>query len=167
MSLLGFLFGPALSAVASSAAAWTGDAAVSPAQSAQSVLMLSALLGGVIMLGLAATAPASRGVQGLLQTPPQNPAISHPAALRWLSGTVMFVLAGFELGIVLLGQQAGQSSRQAAIMLAECSLVMLGVNALLFVSSLLERIRAWILIGTGLLLAVLGLTLLAVDRSDA
>lgn len=167
MSLLGFLFGPALSAVASSAAPWTGDAAVSPAQSAQSVLMLSALLGGVIMLGLAATAPVSRGVQGLLQTPPQNPAISHPAALLWLSGTVMFVLAGFELGIVLLGQQAGQSSRQAAIMLAECSLVMLGVNALLFVSSLLERIRAWILIGTGLLLAVLGLTLLAVDRSDA
>ena len=167
MSLLGFLFGPALSAVASSAAPWTGDAAVSPAQSAQSVLMLSALLGGVIMLGLAATAPVSRGVQGLRQTPPQNPAISHPAALLWLSGTVMFVLAGFELGIVLLGQQAGQSSRQAAIMLAECSLVMLGVNALLFVSSLLERIRAWILIGTGLLLAVLGLTLLAVDRSDA
>ena len=79
----------------------------------------------------------------------------------------MFVLAGFELGIVLLGQQGGQSSRQAAIMLAECSLVMLGVNALLFVSSLLERIRDWILIGTGLLLAVLGLTLLAVDRSDA
>ena len=79
----------------------------------------------------------------------------------------MFVLAGFELSIVLLGQQGGQSSRQAAIMLAECSLVMLGVNALLFVSSLLERIRDWILIGTGLLLAVLGLTLLAVDRSDA
>ncbi|MDP2368265.1 hypothetical protein [Rhodoferax sp.] len=92
----------------------------------------------------------------------------HPVALLWLSATVMFVLAGFELGIVLQGQQqAGQSSRQAAIMLAECSLVMLGVNALLFFTSLLEKVPAPILIGAGLLLAITGLAVLAVDRSVA
>ena len=80
----------------------------------------------------------------------------------------MFVLAGFELGIVLQGQQqSNQSSGQAAIMLAECSLVMLGVNAVLFITALLEKISARILIGTGLLVAILGLAVLAADRSDA
>ena len=91
-----------------------------------------------------------------------------PLPLLWLSGMVMFVLAGFELGIVLQGQQSSaQSSRQAAIMLAECSLVMLVVNAMLFITSLLEKISARILIGAGLLLAIIGLTVLAADRSDA
>ncbi|HEY8708059.1 MAG TPA: hypothetical protein VIM34_08675 [Burkholderiaceae bacterium] len=79
----------------------------------------------------------------------------------------MFVLAGFELGIVLQGQQpAGQISRQAALMFAECSLVMLGVNALLFFASLLEKIAARILIGVGLILAIVGLVVLAWHRSD-
>jgi MFS family permease len=80
----------------------------------------------------------------------------------------MFVLTGFELGIVLQGQQhIGESSRQASIMFAECSLVMLGVNAVLFLTSLLEKISARILIGTGLILAMAGLAVLAVHRSDA
>ena len=179
MSLLGFLFGPALSTAASWVGPWIADGALSPALSAQLVLVLSALLGGMMMLGLAATAPAplpatdlatdlvSQRAQSVSLHAPRSPATRHPAALLWLSGTVMFVLAGFELGIVLLGQQAGQSSRQAAIMLAECSLVMLAVNALLFVTSLLEKVQARILIAAGLLLAVLGLAVLAVDQSDA
>ena len=171
MSLLGFLFGPALSTAASWVGPWMADGAVSPALPAQGVLVLSALLGGVMMLGLAATAPAtdfvSQRAQSVHRHAPRSPATSHPAALLWLSGTVMFVLAGFELGIVLLGQQqGGQSSRQAAIMLAECSLVMLAVNALLFITSLLEKIPAWMLIGAGLLLAMLGLAVLAADPSD-
>jgi MFS family permease len=96
------------------------------------------------------------------------PAQRRPIALLWLNGVLLFVLAGFELGIVLLGQQqAGQSSSQAAIMFAECSLVMLGVNALLFVTSLLEKISARILIGVGLVLAMLGLAVLAWHRADA
>ena len=52
-------------------------------------------------------------------------------------------------------------------MLAECSLVMLGVNALLFITSLLEKISARVLMGAGLLLAVVGLAMLAVGRTDA
>ena len=52
-------------------------------------------------------------------------------------------------------------------MLAECSLVMLLVNALLFVTSLLEKVAARILIGAGLLLAVIGLAVLAAQRADA
>ena len=176
MSLLGFLFGPTLSAVASTVAGgvgpWVADAAsssaLSPALSARVVLVLSALLGGVMMLGLAVTLPASLHAHPEVQDRPVGPVQGHPAALLWLSGMVMFVLAGFELGIVLQGQQqGGQSSRQAAIMLAECSLVMLGVNAVLFVTSLLEKISARILIGAGLLLAIIGLAVLAADRSDA
>ena len=167
MSLLGFLFGPTLSAVAGWVGPWLADAALSPALSARAALVLSALLGGVMMLGLARTLPASLddGAQGRSQA--VGSVQAHPAALLWLSGAVMFVLAGFELGIVLRGQQlSGQSSGQAAIMLAECSLVMLAVNALLFVTSLLEKISARTLIGAGLLLAIFGLVVLAADRSD-
>ena len=171
MSLLGFLFGPALSVVAEwigRVGPWIADGAVSPALSARVVLVLSALLGGVMMLGLARTLPASIAADAAVQNKPVSSARGHSAALLWLSGAVMFVLAGFELGIVLQGQQqSGQSSRQAAIMLAECSLVMLGVNALLFITSLLEKISAQILIGAGLLLAIAGLAVLAADRSDA
>ena len=171
MSLLGFLFGPALSVVANWVGPWVADGAVSSALAAWVVLVLSAFLGGVMMLGLAATLPASLAADAAVQNKPVGSTRGHSAALLWLSGAVMFVLAGFELGIVLQGQQgqahAGQSSRQAAIMLAECSLVMLAVNALLFVTSLLEKISARILIGAGLLLAVLGLAVLAADRSDA
>ena len=168
MSLLGFLFGPTLSAVASGVRPWMTDAAPSTALPAQAALVLSALLGGATMLGLAGTLPASLDASTGVQDKPVGYVQGRPAALLWLNGMVMFVLAGFELGIVLQGQQSsGQSSRQAAIMLAECSLVMLLVNALLFVTSLLERIAARVLIGAGLLLAIIGLALLAADRSDA
>lgn len=168
MSLLGFLFGPALSAVANELGPWVTDAAVSPALSARVVVVLSALLGAVMMVGLAASLPAALVADAPAKTEAQSSLQGHPVALLWLSAAVMFVLAGFELGIVLQGQQqAGQSSRQAAIMLAECSLVMLGVNALLFVTSLLEKVSARILIGAGLLLAVVGLALLAVGLADA
>ena len=168
MSLLGFLFGPGLSAVATWVGPWIADTQVSAAFSARVVLVLSALLGAVMMLGLAGTLPASPVADTAVQTRAVGSVRGHPAALLWLSGAVMFVLAGFELGIVLQGQQpSGESSRQAAIMLAECSLVMLGVNGLLFTTSMLEKISAPIIIGTGLLLATLGLAVLAVDRSAA
>ena len=161
MSLLGFLFGPGLSAVADWVGPWVADGAVSAALSARLVLVLSALLGGVMMLGLAGTLPASPAAGAAVQKQPVTSAQGLPGALLWLSGTVMFVLASFELGIVLQGQQqSGQSSRQAAIMLAECSLVMLGVNALLFFTSMLERISARILIAAGLIFAMLGLAVL-------
>ena len=168
MSLLGFLFGPALSAVANEVGPWVTDAVVYPAHSARVVLVLSALLGGVMMVGLAASLPAALVGQVPAEAEAASPLPGHPVALLWLSATVMFVLAGFELGIVLQGQQqAGQSSRQAAIMLAECSLVMLGVNALLFITSLLEKMSARVLIGAGLVLAVVGLAMLAVDLPGA
>ena len=168
MSLLGFLFGPTLSAVSSGVGPWMADAAPSSALPAKAALVLSALLGGAMMLGLAWTLPASLEARTGVQDKPVGSVEGRPAALLWLSGMVMFVLAGFELGIVLQGQQSSaQSSRQAAIMLAECSLVMLVVNAMLFITSLLEKISARILIGAGLLLAIIGLTVLAADRSDA
>lgn len=173
MSLLGFLFGPALSAVAYQVGTWFSDAAGSAALSVRVVLVLSALLGAATMLGLAATLPASLVADAAAKAEARAKSkvvgsAGHPVALLWLSGTVMLVLAGFELGIVLQGQQhAGPPSRQAAIMLAECSLVMLGVNALLFITSLLEKIPTYILMGVGLLLAIAGLAVLAVDGADA
>ena len=167
MSLLGFLFGPGLDAVANWVGSWVSDGAASSTISALAVLVLSALLGGVMMLGLARTLPASHASDAAAKSKPATSAPGRPAALLWLNGGLLFVLAGFELGIVLQGQQQdGRSSRQASIMFAECSLVMIGVNALLFFTSLLEKISPRILMGTGLILAMLGLAVLAGHRSD-
>ena len=91
-------------------------------------------------------------------TPNRNNAI----ALWWLGGAVMFVLAGFELGIMLQGQQQPDlSEREVALMFAECRLVMLGINALLFFTPLLKNTPARSLMGAGLILAMVGLAVLA------
>ena len=162
MSLLGFLFGPGLSAVADAARSVAGAGAVTPASSAQAVIVLSALLGAVVMVGLVRTLPAQHSPDAAATKDSTTTAVFHTAALCWLSGMVMFVLAGFELGIVLQGQQhSGMTSRQVAIMFAECSLVMLVVNAVLFLTGLLEKISSRILIGAGLLLAMSGLAVMA------
>ncbi len=168
MSLLGFLFGPGLNVVATWIGSAIGDGAVSSTLSARVVLVLSAVLGAVMMLGLARTLPPSSARDAGTPNDPPGSTQGRTTALLWLSGALMFVLAGFELGIVLQGQQqAGQSSRQASIMFAECSLVMLAVNALLFLTSLLEKISARVLTGAGLILAMVGLGVLAVNGSDA
>ena len=167
MSLLGFLFGPGLIMVAGWVGSWFGDAVVSATLSARIVLLLSALLGAAMMLGLAFTLPPSHAAAAADRTPSAISEPGHPVALLWLNGVLMFVLAGFELGIVLQGQQeGGQSSRQAALMFAECSLVMLGVNAVLFFTSLLERIAARMLIAAGMLLAMAGLVVLTRHNSE-
>ena len=167
MSLLGFLFGPGLSVVASGLGPWIAGGAGSPVATARLVVTLSALLGGLMMLGLAVNLPVSRDADAQREGRAVSSAAGHPAALLGLSAVVMFVLAGFELGLVLQGaQHAGQSSREAAIMLAECSLVMLVVNALLFITSLLKKIAARLLIAGGLFLASIGLAVLAADRAD-
>ena len=84
-----------------------------------------------------------------------------------VGGAVAFVLAAFQLGIVLQGQEhSGVSSRQIAMMFAESSLVMLGVNAALFLTGLLEKISARTLMSVGLILAMAGLAMLALHRAD-
>ena len=167
MSLLGFLFGPGLDAIA----AWVGTEfskdAISPTLSVQVVLGLSALLGSVMILGLVQTLPPRRMPAKANQAGSATPDNGRTVALFWFNGVLMFVLAGFELGIVLQGrQEAGPSSRQIALMFAECSLVMLGVNAMLFISSLLEKVSARKLIGTGLVVATMGLVLLSQSQSQ-
>lgn len=168
MSLLGFLFGPAMSVVADGVGSWAGEGALPPVLSAQLVIVLSALLGAVMMLGLTATLPAPRVPEAAAQNNPVTTVEGRTIALWCLSGAVMFVLAGFELGIVLQGQQhASLSTREVALMFAECSLVMLGVNALLFFTSLLEKTSARNLLSAGLILAMIGLAVLAQHRSEA
>lgn len=168
MSLLGFLFGPGLSAAADWVGSWAGEGVLPSVLSAQLVVVLSALLGAVMMLGLAATLPAPRAPEAATRNHPVTSTEGRTTALWCLSGAVMFVLAGFELGIVLQGQQhASLSSREIALMFAECSLVMLGVNALLFFTSLLEKTSARKLLGAGLILAMVGLAVLAQHRSEA
>ena len=178
VSLLGFLVGPGLKGAADLLASLIGSMALTPVVSARYVLGLSALLGGVMMLGLARTLPASQAAEPQAKAKakaesrsngdPAAPTLAHPSALLWLNAVLLFVLAAFELGIVLQGQQqAGQSSRQAAIMFAECSLVMLAVNAGLFLTALLEKVAPRVLIGVGLVLAMARLGVMAVHTSDA
>lgn len=101
MSLLGFLFGPALSATADWIRSGAVESAVSGAASAQSVIVLSALLGAVIMLGLARTLPASRVWVQAVENDPVISARGQSVALLCVSGALSFVLAGFELGVLL------------------------------------------------------------------
>lgn len=120
-----------------------------------------------MMLGLAMTLPVSRARAPTIQSIPGVSTQGRRTALWCLNGVVMFVLAGFELGIVLQGQQhSNVSSREVALMIAECSLVMLGINALLFYTSLLEKTSARRLMSAGLILAMAGLALLTQHRFD-
>ena len=167
MSLLGFLFGPGLSEVANGVGAWVGAGTVSAATSARAVIVMSAILGAVMMLGLARTLPASHPTAPVPKSPEKS-AEGHTATLCLLSGMVTLVLAGFELGIVLQGQQhPGMSSRQVATMFAVCSLVMLIVNAVLFLTGLLQKVSSRMLIGAGLVVAMSGLAVMAWHSVEA
>ena len=168
MSLLGFLFGPALSVLAEWIASWVSVKANVAVTAADGVIVLSAALAAATILGVAATLPKSGKVNATAATDTADSVLLSRLPLWTLSGAVAFVLAAFELGIVLQGQQhAGVSARQIAMMFAECSLVMLGVNALLFLTGLLEKISARTLMSAGLILSMAGLTILAVHSADA
>ena len=53
------------------------------------------------------------------------------------------------------------------MMFAECALAMLAVNALLFFTALLDKVPARRVVVTGLVLAIVGLSVLALDHSNA
>jgi MFS family permease len=161
MSLLGFLVGPGLIQLADWLGTLAGTSLVTPVTSARNVIVLSAVLGAVMMLGLIRTLTPNHPQS---PDPPSQPTSTggHIAALCCLNATVMLVLAGFELGIVLQGlQHADMSTRQVAWMFAECSLAMLLVNATLFFTDLLEKVSSRTLIGVGLVLASAGLAVMA------
>jgi len=167
MSLLGFLFGPGLDAAATQLSATLAQLGAGTFDPTDLVIVMSAALGALMMLGLTATLP--RVSPATLEDEVQSvPADRRRAIALWgLNGAVMFVLAGFELGIVLQGQQHPTlSSREISLMFAECSLVMLGVNALLFFTGLLERATGRGVMAAGLVLAIAGLAMLAQHRSD-
>ena len=143
MSLLGFLLGSALTVLAEWIAPWTGVTANAAAAAAQGVVVLSAALGAIIILGVVVTLPASATASASVQADTAILDQQSKAPLWALSGAVALVLAAFELGTVLQGQEhTAVSSSQIAMMFAECSLVMLAVNAVLFLTGLLEKISA-------------------------
>ncbi len=162
-SLVGFLSGPALYALAQALARWLG--AGGAVASADLVIVMSAALSAAIMLGLAWTLPARPASAVSADTVATTDRALNVVALFGLSGVVMFVLSGFEVGIVLQGQQhASLTTQQISLMFAECSLVMLAVNALLFFTSLLEKAPSRALIVVGMLLSLAGLASLAVHE---
>ena len=165
-SLLGFLSGPGLNAVADALAAVFSNGAASASLSTQIVIVLSALLGATMMLGLALTLPRREGAAESAA----DPAASAPAgfaALWWLSVAVNLVLSGFELGIVLQGRQHAElSTQQVAMMFAECSLVMLAINALLFFTALLDKVSPRLVVAAGSLLGLAGLSVLAMHQTN-
>ena len=167
-SLLGFLFGPGLVAIAEALAALIADGAALAPLAARIVIVLSAALGATMMLGLALTLPAHEDAAQAGESEPDAPDRTRLVALCWLSAAVTFVLSGFEIGIVLQsGQHAGLSTREVAMMFAQCSLVMLGVNALLFFTSLLDKVASRWVIAAGSLIALSGLAMLSLHQSNA
>ena len=119
------------------------------------------------MLGLAATLPARHAADESAETPNGKFQVMQVLPLWALSGAVMFVLSGFELGIVLQGQQhTSLSSRDIGWMFAECSIAMLLVNGLYFFTPLLEKAAPHLLAAAGLLLAISGLVLLGQHQSQ-
>ncbi len=171
-SLLGFLFGPALNALADALAIALaivlGNSGTLAALSTRIVIMLSALLGASMMLGLALTLPTHEGTSDSDVAQANTPAPSGFAALWWLSVAVNLVLSGFEIGIVLQGKEhAALSTQQVAMMFAECSLVMLAVNALLFFTAMLDKVPPRLVVAAGSLLGMAGLAALALHKTDS
>lgn len=162
-SLGGFLFGPVLYALGLALARWFG--AGGAAASADLVILMSAVLGAAIMLGLAWTLPPRPASAVSADTVTTTDKAMNVVALFGLSGVAMFVLSGFEVGIVLQGQQhVGLTTQQISLMFAECSLAMLTVNALLFFTSLLEKVPSRVLVIVGMLVSLTGLAILAVHE---
>lgn len=167
MSLVGFLFGPGLIALAELISRSAGLASPDAEALTQIVIILSALLGALTMLGLAATLPPRNAIEARAANSKAHRRATNVLPLWGLNGAVMFVLSGFELGIVLQGQQhIDLSSQDIAWMFAECSVAMLLVNGLLFFTSLLERTPPRLLAGAGLLLAISGLVVLGQHQSE-
>lgn len=165
-SLLGFLSGPGLIAIANALAPLFGSATAEATVSTQIVIVLSALLGASMMLGLALTLPAQEEVAKDERSGPVAPGAASFAALWWLSLAVNFVLAAFELGIVLQGKRYAELSTQGvAMMFAECALVMLGINAVLFFTALLGKVSSRLVLAVGSLIGLSGLVLLALQGS--
>ncbi len=161
-SLLGFLFGPGLNAVANVLASLFANGGGLAARSTQIVMVLSALLGAAMMLGLALTLPTQKAIPDDGEAEPAPRGGASFAALWWLGLAVNFVLAGFELGIVLQGKQHAELSTEGvALMFAECALVMLGINAVLFFTALLDKVPSRWVIAAGSLIGLVGLALLA------
>ena len=165
-SLLGFLFGPGLNAVADALATVYSNGVVLTALSTRIVIVLSAVLGASMMLGLALTLPRHEGAAES-DTDPTASAPAGFAALWWLSVAVNLVLSGFELGIVLQGRQHAElSTQQVALMFAECSLVMLAINALLFFTALLDKVSPRLVVAAGSLLGLAGLSVLTMHQTN-
>ena len=165
-SLLGFLSGPGLIALANAIASLIVEGPGLVALSTRIVIVLAALLGAGMMLGLALTLPPRVNAPKAATVEPGNRARASIVGLWLLSVTVNFVLSGFELGIILQGgQHADSTTQEIALMFAECSLVMLGVNAILFFTSLLDKVSSHLVIAVGSLIGVSGLALLGFHQS--
>ncbi len=165
-SLIGFLFGPVLNDLANVIARTVANGASLAPLSEHLVIVLSAILGASMMLGLALTLPEHREVASDSDIETVLTSRVGIVSLCGLSVALMFVLSGFELGIVLQGKQhANLSTQQVAMMFAECALVMLGVNALLFFTSVLNKVAARLIIAVGSLIGMAGLSILALHHT--
>ena len=167
-SLLGFLFGPALNALAIAIATVLSQTAVNDVLATRVVLVLAAILGASMMLGLALTLPrrTEQPDAAGVATPPGD----RTGVMRlWLLSLIVnFVVSGFELGIVLQGRQhLGSTTQDISLMFSVCSGVMLLVNAILFFTNLLDTAPARLVIGVGSLIGAGGLALLGWHESSA
>lgn len=158
-ALLGFLFGPALSgAVAHLMRGMVGE------MSAQ-ILAWSLGATSVMAIFVACAAACLRdvGEQRLVNVAGTQPLFRElPRMLLILNFLVLFGLGAFEVLMPLAGEtRLRLDAGGLALMFAECSLVMIVVQAILFFTPVLTRVPGWVIVASGFAAMAAGIVWLA------
>lgn len=165
VSLLGFLLGPALSGAIAYLMAGMEGREMSTAVVAWSIGATSAVT--------AVVAIAAARVRGFDEHESSG-APMHRVPLHWrglpyaplaANFLVLFGLGAFEVLVALIGEtRLGLDAAGLATLFFECSLVMILVQAALFVSPALVRVPGWAVIGSGFAIMAAGAAWLALER---
>ncbi len=146
-ALLGLLLGPALSgAIALLVRGMVG---------AMSVQILAWSLGavGVMAVFVACAAAYLRDIDGPLWVKARGTRIPFrelPRALLAANFLVLFGLGAFEVLLPLVGEtRLRLDAAGLAMLFAECSLVMIAVQAILFFTPMLARLPGWVFVANG------------------
>lgn len=157
---LGFLAGPTLNGILAYMEPEMPLITALPAGPFAVSLFTVAILGAVVWVGIYFGFREPLAARPHYVGPIAQPGRSQATIkLLFLTLLVMFGLGNFEVGIALYGQQVLKlGSVEISLMFAECSLIMIAVQAVAF-SPLVKRFNGWLLIGPLFLIMAAGLAL--------
>lgn len=163
-TLFGFLVGPAFSGWIYAFARGMGGPEAMVTEMAGWPLYAAASLGvlvfGAVYFGLSEAEP-SRATAAPRAAGGGRPAVPVRRALLVINFLAMFGLGALEVALPLLGGASlDLDPTQIAVLFAECSLVMIAVQGLVFFTPLFERVRGEILLALGFAAMAVGFALL-------